>query len=269
MLKNWYASLNLKFKCKNEKTFLYRKDHKGPILVQKEFYPEKKICHVYIVHPPGGIVSGDVIDINITLKEFSKVLVTNPSSTKFYRSYRNNTSVIKQTFYLKEYSSLEWLPQSNIFFADAIINLENNFFIDKNAKLLAWDNFCFKPKNIGTNKVFGNGSFITSFQIWQDNVPLLNEKLRIIDGDLSILLEKYYFLSTIVAIPGNKYLLNLICNISYKNCIIGATLLGNLLIVKILNNNSINMHHIIYKIWCILRLNIIGVNVCKPRIWNT
>lgn len=269
MTKNWIASLKLQFRYKNKKTFLYRKDHTGPLLVQHVFYPEKKVCHVYIIHPPGGIVSGDLLNINVKLKEFSQVLITNPSSTKFYCSYNKNISVIKQKFYLEQNSSLEWVPQSNILFANAIVNLENHFFIDKKSKLFAWDSFCFKKDNTKISNIFGNGTLITSLQIWQGNLPLLNEKLRIINGDLSILLKKYYFISTIIVFPCNNYLLQLACKITYKNCIIGSTLLDNLLIIRTLNTNNISMQNITYKIWSMLRPYIIGENVCKPRIWNT
>lgn len=267
MKKKWLASLKLVFKNKNKKTFLYKKTHKGPILVQKEFYPEK-ICHVYIIHPPGGLVSGDKINISVKLKKLSQALITNPSSTKFYRSYNNNISVLKQKFYLEQHTSLEFLPQSNIFFADAILNVENHFFIDKNVKLFAWDSFCFK-KTIENKRVFGSGSCITNLQIWKNNIPLLNEKTRILNGDLSILLKRYYFVSTIIAIPGNNDLLKLIYSINYKNCIIGSTLLDDLLIIRMLNTNNINMQKTIYQIWRILRPRIIGAKACKPRIWNT
>ncbi|MDR2302236.1 MAG: hypothetical protein LBF38_09375, partial [Deltaproteobacteria bacterium] len=38
----------------------------GPLRVQKLFYPEKpapgevETCHLYLLHPPGGLVSGDL-----------------------------------------------------------------------------------------------------------------------------------------------------------------------------------------------------------------
>ena len=58
--KSWKAKLQLKFVEENNKTILSHRSHQGPLQIQKLFYPESNgACHVYILHPPGGVVGGD------------------------------------------------------------------------------------------------------------------------------------------------------------------------------------------------------------------
>ena len=83
----WKAKLYLKFIEENNKTVLKNLLHQGPLQVQKAFYPDASgACHVYILHPPGGVVGGDSFDVKIEVAPNAKVLVTTPAAGKFYRS---------------------------------------------------------------------------------------------------------------------------------------------------------------------------------------
>lgn len=127
-MSSWLAVLQLYFQTQGKKTFLYKQYHDGPLMVQRPFYPEDDICHVYILHPPGGIVGGDQLVINIHLDQGSQTLITTPGATKFYRS-AGPTAVLTQQFYLRKNSSLEWLPQDNLFFPDVRAKLDTHFFL--------------------------------------------------------------------------------------------------------------------------------------------
>jgi len=61
----WQAELKLDYQLKGNKTFLAKKSQKGPLTVQRPFYPEGGICHNYILHPPGGVVGGDELQIQL------------------------------------------------------------------------------------------------------------------------------------------------------------------------------------------------------------
>ena len=64
------ASLSLGFSDDNGTTRLTHREHTGPLLVQKPLYPEgERCCHVIVVHPPGGIVGGDRLRLNVNLGE--------------------------------------------------------------------------------------------------------------------------------------------------------------------------------------------------------
>jgi urease accessory protein len=65
--KGWQATLDLRFQQAGGKTVLASAQHVGPLTVQRPFYPEEETCHLYLLHPPGGIVGGDELTISATL----------------------------------------------------------------------------------------------------------------------------------------------------------------------------------------------------------
>jgi len=58
----WQAELSLRF-ARDEAggaTRLIERSHRGPLVVQRPFFPEgREVPHVYVLHPPGGVVGGD------------------------------------------------------------------------------------------------------------------------------------------------------------------------------------------------------------------
>ena len=69
--RGWRARLALGFEARATRTLLAHREHVGPLLVQRAFYPEGAAggavepCHVYIIHPPGGIASGDELRLEV------------------------------------------------------------------------------------------------------------------------------------------------------------------------------------------------------------
>lgn len=266
-LNSWKGFLFLRFKYKNKKTYLHTKKNFGPLFVQNTFYPEDKICHVYILHPPGGLVGGDNLYIKNYLEEKSKVLVTTPSASKFYKSNGKIVNV-KYKIFLEKNTTLEWLPQNNIFFSNSLVNIENEFFIKSESKLIIWDTLCLN--NLLNKKKNNKSILISSLKIWKKNVILLNEKIRIIKGNLSILFNKK-ILSMLIAMPADINILKFIrkFNNINKNIIIGSTLIKDILIIRIIGNDNILIQKIMKNMWKKLRIKIIGIKPCIPRIWFT
>ncbi|MHC9037739.1 urease accessory protein UreD, partial [Cobetia marina] len=80
--RQWQASLALRFETDTRDgagpiTRLTRRRHHGPLRVQRPFYPEGRhgCCHVYLLHPPGGLVSGDALHITAEVEEGAQVLL--------------------------------------------------------------------------------------------------------------------------------------------------------------------------------------------------
>lgn len=262
----WLATMRLGFRPQGRKTVLYHRCHSGPLMVQRPFYPEGEICHVYVLHPPGGLVGGDQLAVEIHLEREARALITTPGATKFYRS-AGLSAVLRQQFYLKAQSSLEWLPQDNLFFPDVQAKLYTHFHLEEGAKLFAWENLCLGLPVM--NKSLNRGTLVTQLQIWQAGMPLLHEHLRIINGDLSIL-ANYPLVATLVVAPANSRLLQLARKVTeYQPTAAGATLLDTLLVVRILSHNNLHMQTVLRRLWRILRPEVIGRISCPPRIWST
>lgn len=262
----WHAVLKLNFKLKDKKTILYNKFHHGPLMVQRVFYPEEKICHVYLLHPPGGIVSGDSLCINAKFFLGTQVLMTTPGATKFYRSI-GKVAYVNQNFYLNNNSSLEWLPQDNIIFPNANIQLNTQFYLKKQSKLFAWENlhFIYAEKKTSSN----TGSVVTCLKIWIEKKLLLHERLRIFNNDMKIL-ANHSLISIIIISPANKKILHLARTVIKKSSnYSGVTLLDHVLIIRLLDNDNMNMQITLRQLWYQLRPKILKVKFCVPRIWFT
>ena len=59
----WAARLELEVVRDGERSRLARRSHFGPLRIQRPFYPEgDSPVHVYLLHPPGGMVGGDQLE---------------------------------------------------------------------------------------------------------------------------------------------------------------------------------------------------------------
>ncbi|MEX8194028.1 urease accessory protein UreD [Comamonas guangdongensis] len=135
---SWHAQLALNYSLQADKTSVHF-THDGPLRVLKSLYPEgPAICHNVLVHPPGGLVGGDVLDIDVRVAEGAHALLTTPGATRFYKS---NGQQARQNTRLKLEAGarLEWLPLEAIAYnaCDAVNRLE--FDLAEGAQMMAWD----------------------------------------------------------------------------------------------------------------------------------
>ena len=82
----WPAHLDLTFADRAGRTVLAHRRRSGPLAVQRPFYPGDDACHVYLLHPPGGVVGGDTLTIDVRADRDTHALLTTPGATRFYRS---------------------------------------------------------------------------------------------------------------------------------------------------------------------------------------
>ena len=134
----WHAKLALNYALQADKTSVHF-THDGPLRILKSLYPEGPgNCHNVLVHPPGGLVGGDVLDIDVEVEAGAHALVTTPGATRFYKS--NGKQALQRTkLKLLQGARLEWLPLEAIAYnaCDAVNHLE--FDLAEDAQLLTWD----------------------------------------------------------------------------------------------------------------------------------
>ena len=105
----WHASLQLDYTLEGTRT-VARHAHNGPLRILQSLYPEgDAVCHNVLVHPPGGLVGGDTLDISATVGPGAHGLVTTPGATRFYRS-TGERALQRTHLTLAEGARLEWLP---------------------------------------------------------------------------------------------------------------------------------------------------------------
>ena len=139
ILQNWEAYLELKLTPGQDKTRLVPLKRYGPLSVQRPFYPEKEVCHVYLLHPPGGVVGGDKLELQVDLEPQAKALFTTPGATKFYLS-AGHFAQVKQQLKVQQDAELEYLPQENIYFPGSLVNAKTSLQVAKNSSAIVWEN---------------------------------------------------------------------------------------------------------------------------------
>ena len=264
--KGWQASLDLQFQFLGGKTTLASRRHVGPLTVQRPFYPEGETCHLYLLHPPGGIVGGDTLDISVRLDAKSHALITMPGASKFYRS-SGAQARLQQTLTLAENSTLEWLPQDAIFFPGANASLHTAFHLAASSTLLAWDLLCLGRPVIG--EAFSHGALANRLEVWVDGSPLLIERLSLADGQLACVAQQPW-VGTMLFYPANETLLEGVREkLTPLANYAGATLTDGLLTVRFLSDDNLLCQRAMRDIWQFMRPHLTGKSPVLPRIWLT
>jgi urease accessory protein len=134
----WHARLQLDYRAQAART-VARFLHDGPLRILQSLYPEgDAICHNVLVHPPGGLVGGDTLDIQVTAAPGSHGLVTTPGATRFYRS--EGELALQQTrLSLQQGARLEWLPLEAICYSGCRAENRLRFELAPGAELIGWD----------------------------------------------------------------------------------------------------------------------------------
>ena len=170
----WKAALDLRFAAAGGATRLAHREHRGPLVVQRPFLPEgPAVCHVYVVHPPGGLVGGDELEIDVAIATNAHALVTTPAATKVYRTI---AAPVRQTQRLRVAvgGTLEWLPQETILYDGARATLDTRVELAPGARFIGVDAICFGLP--ARRAPFAHGTCRQSFQIVRDGRPLLIER---------------------------------------------------------------------------------------------
>ena len=83
---SWHAQLDLNYTVEDARTVL-RFAHTGLLRVLQSLYPEGPgVCHNVLVHPPGGLVGGDTLEVHAQVAAGAHALITTPGAMRFYRS---------------------------------------------------------------------------------------------------------------------------------------------------------------------------------------
>ncbi len=134
----WHGHLKLDYRRTAHKTVVHD-EHNGPLRILQSLYPEGEgICHNVLVHPPGGVVGGDVLQISASLREGSHALITTPGATRFYRSAGEPASQALNAK-VADAARLEWLPLETILYRNTLAENRMRFELAPGAEMIGWD----------------------------------------------------------------------------------------------------------------------------------
>jgi urease accessory protein len=267
----WIAELELRFSKSKSKTFLSTRKHIGPLTIQRPFYPEGDLCHLYLLHPPGGIVGGDQLSIEVNTDSNSSSLLTTPGATKVYRTSDHKHSTINQNFIVAEDSSFEWLPMETIVFPGANSQFSSKLLLSGNARIAAWEVYCLGRPAINESFDFGNLNF--SLELWRDGMPILLDKLMIDKTELESVvgLRGFPVFGTFIISKTNKKVLETVRTmmIETDSCVTGVTQIEDIIIVRSLAKKTYLVQDLFKKIWQTVRPLVFEREASIPRIWAT
>jgi urease accessory protein len=166
----WQAKLELGFERAGSRTVLRRRSHFGPLRVQRPFYPEgEELCHVYVLHPPGGLVGGDTLELCVELARGARALLTTPAATKFYRS---TGRAARQTVSLRvaREAACEWFPQETIVFGGAHAQASTRVDLEQGGLFAGWEIACLGRPAAGDD--YATGHYRSSFELWRGPEPI-------------------------------------------------------------------------------------------------
>ncbi len=139
---SWHGHLTLNYRLDphqdGARTIAHDR-HDGPLRVLQRLYPEgDAVCHHVLVHPPGGLVGGDTLDVAVDLAEGSHALITTPGATRYYRS-DGAPATQRVTARLADGARLEWLPLETIAYNGCIARNQLRFELAPGAQMMGWD----------------------------------------------------------------------------------------------------------------------------------
>jgi urease accessory protein len=268
----WQARLALGFERRGPRTVLARRRHHGPLVVQRPFYPEAGVCHVYLLHPPGGVVGGDELTVDVQCAAGAEALVTTPAATKFYRS-GGPVAVQRQNLAVAAGARLEWLPQETIVFAGGRVDTTTRVDLEPGAAFVGWEILCLGRPASG--EAFDSGQAVQRLEVWRAGMPLLLDRTRVDSaGPMPSApwgLAGCAVSATLVATPADG---DLLAAVRDGVCVdgderFGATLLDDLLVCRYLGHHGERARAVFEQIWTLLRPGLAGRPACAPRIWRT
>ncbi len=180
----WLGQLELNYRRDGDRTVAHDR-HSGPLRVLQSLYPEGDgICHHVLVHPPGGIVGGDMLQVVARLRAGSHALITTPSATRFYRSAGETArqSVVAR---VEEGARLEWLPLETICHSAALAENQLRFEIEPGGEMMGWDLVALGLPASG--KAFEAGHYAQRIElpgVWLERATIRGDDHRLLDSPL-------------------------------------------------------------------------------------
>lgn len=267
---SWHASLRLRFADDGGVTRLTERAHSGPLRVQKALYPEgPRICHAIVVHPPGGVVGGDHLEIDAVLGPAAHALLTSPGAAKWYRA-NGRQSRQRVRIEVGAGAMCESMPQEAIFFNGADVRLGQQIVLAADARYIGCEILCLGRRACGER--FASGRIAQHIEIrragqllwWEQGV--LDAAGAMPDSPLG--LAGHSVCATLIGV-GAPLPPALIARMRALDPALGVSQVKAVFVARFLGHDSERARHLMFSLWQLLRPHLLGCAAPLPRIWNT
>lgn len=272
---DWQAKLGLGFERRGGETILARREHLGPLRIQKPLYPEgPELCHAIVLHPPAGICGGDQLRIDVDVGADAQALLTIPGAGKWYRS-AGAEAAQAVNIRVGAGGTAEWLPQESIVFDGAEARMRTVVDLAEGARYLGVETLCLGRRASG--ETFGRGSLHLASDIRLAGQPVWHERGHI-EGGAALLhspigLAGFSVCSTVLAVgiatPAETLIACRGATSTEEAAQFGVSALPQVFVARYLGHSAEAARQWFIKLWKHLRPVFIGRDMAAPRIWNT
>ncbi len=281
----WSARLTLRFERRDvagaQRTVMADRSHFGPLRILKPLYPEgDDICHAVIVHPPGGIVAGDSLAVDLRVDSGAHALATTPGAQKWYRSSGAHASAVTR-LNVADDAHLEWIPQETMVFDGTRATQTLEISLAPRARFFGWELLCLG--RITRGERFTTGEFRQRIRLVRasDDAPMWRESMLLAGGD-PLLTSMLGFRSLPVtatawiAFPDDES-----CSMTagvlaeVRNALGDAQLAAasspeaGLIVIKAMGDAPEAVRNLLIGVWKKIRLRVFAREAVLPRIWST
>lgn len=281
----WSATLNLRFQPRDvnnaQRTVMTERNHFGPLRILKPLYPEgDAICHAVIVHPPGGIVAGDSLAVDLRVDVGAHALATTPGTQKWYRSTGAAAAAITR-LHVADDACLEWMPQETMVFDGARAQQTLDITLAPQARFFGWEILCLGRTTRGER--FNNGAFRQSVRLERSyrGAPLWRESLVLLGND-PLMDSKLGFRNFPVAATAWIALPDVESGMLTADVLTAVRVeLGDaplaaasspeagLVVIKAIGDAPEAVRNLLIAVWKKIRLQVFSREAILPRIWST
>jgi urease accessory protein len=182
----WKGQLSLHYRLQQGRTVALDR-HSGPLRVLQRLYPEgDAICHHVLVHPPGGLVGGDELQVDVQLDEGAHALITTPGATRYYRS-EGLPAAQRVSLQLAAGARLEWLPLESIAHPGCEGCNQVTLDLAAGAEMMGWDLLALGLP--ASSAPFDSGSFTQHLHwpgIWLERARLQAQDRALLQGPVGL-----------------------------------------------------------------------------------
>ena len=273
---SWHAQLQLDYRLEAGRS-VARHLHSGPLRVLRSLYPEgDAVCHNVLVHPPGGLVGGDTLELKISADGQAHGLITTPGATRFYRS--SGPAAVQHTHItLRDQARLEWLPLETLCYDQC--HAENHLVLDlaPQAEFMGWDLSAFGLPL--ANLPFERGSLRQRIElpgVWLEQGRIDATDHRLMDGPLG--LAGHRCMASLFFVTGSRLprerrqqaleLVRAVLETHALRDTAGVTSPNEQVVVlRVLAPVVEPAMNLLKEVWAVWRANLWNKLACSPRLW--
>ena len=274
----WHAQLDLNYRQDEAGRTVLKHTHTGPLRILKSLYPEGDgICHNVVVHPPGGLVGGDVLDVRVHTGAQAHGLLSTPGATRFYRS-EGAPTVQQVRLSLEAGARLEWLPLESIAYPGCLAHNTLHATLAEGAEMIGWDVCALGLPTAG--KPFDRGTLTQHLEIpglWLERSRIDATDTRLLESPLGLAGQRC--LGTLWLACGSpltrerrEHLLETVraqLDGDLQGAQAGATAPNpQMLVLRGVAPLVEPLMALFQRVWAVLRTEAWGLSSVPPRIWR-